>query len=114
MEIVGKVAKILEMVTGQGQNGAWRKQEFILETEGDYPKKVCIEIWGDRIDEFKLQEGETVKAHINIASKEANNGRWFTNVRVWKIEREGSQERPPSETDYIDVAPDNQGDDLPF
>ncbi len=52
MEISGNVISILPEVTGQGKNGTWRKQEFILETDGQYPKKVCIAMWGDKIDQF--------------------------------------------------------------
>ena len=66
MEITGKVVRKLDMVTGQGRNGQWRKQEFILETPGQYPKQICIAIWGDKIDEFKIQEGEEIKAMIDV------------------------------------------------
>ena len=79
------------------------------------PAGHVADIIDNRIDEFQLKEGEMVKAHINISSKEANNGRWFTNVRAWKIEREGNdQTPPPSESDYIDVDPKSDQDDLPF
>lgn len=63
MEITGKVFRILPLVTGQGRNGEWRKQEFVLEIEaGQFPKKICMSLWGDKIDQAGLTEGETVKA----------------------------------------------------
>ena len=31
MEIIGKVVQLLPLVTGQGKNGEWRKQEFVIE-----------------------------------------------------------------------------------
>lgn len=111
MEISGKVQKILPLVTGQGKNGEWRKQEFIIEIPGQYPKQVCCSLWGEKIDEAKLSEGTEIKAFIDVQSRE-HNGRWYTEVRAWKIERPGSQVRD-SEQDFIDASPDDP-DDLPF
>ncbi len=112
MEIAGKVQQILPLVTGQGRNGEWRKQEFILETEGKYPKSVCISLWGDNIDNAHLREGEEVKAMIDISSREYN-GRWYTEVRAWKVEKAGSQAPQEDQNQYIDV-PAEEDDDLPF
>lgn len=116
MEISGTVVNLLPMQTGQGKNGTWKKQEFILETPGQFPKKVCISLWGDKVDENKLSSGDKITASINIESREYN-GRWYTDVRAWKIQKEsgGSSNRdmppPPDET----FVPDSTGsDDLPF
>jgi hypothetical protein len=46
MEITGTVVSLLPMQSGQGKNGTWKKQEFILETPGQYPKKVCLSLMG--------------------------------------------------------------------
>ena len=56
MEIDGKVISILPEEKGQGKNGEWRKMAFVIETQAKFPKKVCITVWGDRIDEFALQQ----------------------------------------------------------
>ena len=112
MEITGKVDQVLQLVTGQGRNGEWRKQEFILEIPGQYPKKVCISLWGDRIEEFKVKEGEEVKVMIDVQSRE-HNGRWYTEVRAWRIERPAAQQGP-DDSAFIDVAPNQEEDDLPF
>jgi len=34
MEIKGKLAQILPAQTGQGRNGEWKKQDFVIELEG--------------------------------------------------------------------------------
>jgi hypothetical protein len=121
MEIKGKIIQLLPMQTGQGKNGVWKKQEFILETPGEYPKKVCLSLWGaEKIDEYDLAVGMTVTAHINLESREYNS-RWYTEARVWKIE--GSSSRPKQ--DRVDDGeskkveewtPSSGGeeDDLPF
>lgn len=93
MEIKGKVIAILPEQSGESRNGTWRKQEFVIETMDQYPKKVCMEIWGDRIDDMLPKEGQDVTASINIESREWN-GRWFTNVKAWKIEAGSSSSEP--------------------
>lgn len=88
MEIQGTVKQILPVQSGSSKNGQWKKQDFILETEAQYPKLVCINMWGDKIDEFSLVVGEKVKVFINLESREYN-GRWYTDVKAWKVEKQG-------------------------
>ena len=109
MQIEGTVTQLLEEVTGEGKNGTWRKQEFILETGGKYPKQVCIVMWGDSIDEFSLSQGRAITAHLDIASREYN-GRWYTDVKAWKVEGGTPAVRPgaPTQNDS------RSQDDLPF
>ena len=87
--ITGKVTQILEEQSGTSKNGTWRKQEFILETEDKYPKPVCIIQWGDDIDAFDVKVGERLTAHVDIQSREYN-GRWYTDVKAWRVEKEGA------------------------
>ncbi len=88
MEVSGKVIQINPLQSGQGKNGEWKKQEFIIETKSQYPKKICITLWGDKIDQFSLSQGEDVVVSIDLESREFN-GRWYTDVRAWKIEKQG-------------------------
>ena len=89
MELSGKIVQILEKQTGAGKNGTWEKQEFILETQGQYPKKVCFNIWGAKIAKFNIQNGEFINIGVDLESREYN-GRWYTDVRAWKVERPGA------------------------
>ncbi len=89
MEITGNIIRVLPEKSGEGRNGPWRKLDFIMETGGEYPKKVCISVWGDRIDQFALKEGERVTAAVNIESREFNE-RWYTDVKAWKITRDAA------------------------
>ncbi|MCA4897533.1 MAG: DUF3127 domain-containing protein [Bacteroidota bacterium] len=114
MEISGKVIGLLPMQTGQGKNGTWKKQEFILETPGQYPKKVCVSLWGDKVDEFRVNAGDSLTASINIESREYN-GRWYTEVRAWKISKQaGGNANTPPVGDEPFVADPGGSDDLPF
>ena len=42
MQITAKLSQKLPLQTGTGRNGEWKKQDIIVETEGQYPKKICI------------------------------------------------------------------------
>jgi len=98
LKIHGTVTALLEPQTGESAKGSWTKQEFILETENDkYPKSVCIEIWGDKVE--PPQVGDVVICSINVESREYN-GRYYTNVRAWKIDLERSAPDEPAKTEY--------------
>jgi hypothetical protein len=116
MELKGKVKRILPLQTGEGKNGTWKKQEFIIARDGQFPKDVCVEIWGDKIDQFALNEGEDVVLSIDIQSREYN-GKWFTSVQAWKAQKASevtassvSAPPPPMADDFPPISED----DLPF
>lgn len=88
MEIAGKIKSLLPVQSGESKAGnTWKKQQFILETTtSQYPKTVAIQIWGDNIEKFGLNEGEDVVASIDVESREFN-GRWYTDVKAWKVQK---------------------------
>ncbi|HXR80855.1 MAG TPA: DUF3127 domain-containing protein, partial [Saprospiraceae bacterium] len=63
-----------------GKKGPWKKQEFIVETQSQYPKKVCLSVWGDKVDQFSLSVGQFVNVSVELESREYN-GRWYTEAR---------------------------------
>ena len=89
MELNGKIIELLPEKSGESAKGPWRKQEYILETDGQYPKKVCFMAWSDKIDEFAIKEGENLVVSIDLESREYN-GRWYTDVKAWKVTRAGA------------------------
>lgn len=119
MELKGKVIQLLPLQSGMGKKGPWKKQEFIVETQSQYPKKVCLSIWGDKIDQFGIAMGDQVNVAVDLESREYN-GRWYTEARAWKIEKSGSSGGSNS-MDPIGEEPFSAGnatngsaDDLPF
>ena len=113
LEIEGKVVKVLKVVTGESGNGAWEKQDFVIETEDRYPTKVCFSAWKKMVEMTKrLKEGDSVKVFFNAESRE-HNERYFTNLSVWKLEvKTGTQ---PSQPEQIKPAEaEVEGPDLPF
>jgi len=114
MEITGKIVQILPLQSGQGKNGVWKKQDYIIEFGDQYPKKVCFNLWGDKIDTFAIQLNDQVKVDFDVESREFN-GRWYTDVKAWNISRVGAAAAPaavtPKPEDFLQQAP---GEDMPF
>ena len=94
MEIIGKVVRLGNLVEGTSARGPWRKQELIIETEEQYPRTVCLICWTNQIEEIqKFAPGQTIKAQIEISSREFN-GKWYTDVRVWRFDPVGATATP--------------------
>lgn len=118
LTIAGEVTRILDEESGTGRNGPWRKQSFILKAPGEYPREICVIQWGDNIEKFALRVGETITAHIDLQSREYN-GRWYTDVKAWKIDRPDAGSAPPprGEEPPLPAEPPagfDEEDDLPF
>lgn len=138
MEIIGKVVRLGNLTEGTSARGPWRKQDLIIETEEQYPRTVCLTCWTNQIDEIqKFAPGQSIKAQIEISSREFN-GKWYTDVRVWRFDPVGvaaapaapvatpvqpatqqpmMHTTPPVATpaqDYYPPAGDDSVDDLPF
>lgn len=118
MEIKGRVIQLLPLATGQGKKGQWKKQEFVIETPSQYPKKVCLSLWGDKIEQYSIAVGDQVNVSVELESREYN-GRWYTEARAWKMEKSGNSS--PSNHNDVPVGDepfsDSSGsgsDDLPF
>ena len=91
LELEGRIAQKMNVQSGTTARGAWSKQEFILEyQEGNFPTKVVMHVWGeDKVRELeKYQVNDKVKVSFNLSSREYN-GRWYTDVRAWRIEPAG-------------------------
>lgn len=86
MEVTGKIITVLPLQEGTSKAGnPWKSQSYVLETQEQYPKKVCFEVFGeDRIKNNSCQIDEVVTVSFDLESREFN-GRWYTSVRAWKI-----------------------------
>jgi hypothetical protein len=114
MDISGKITSQLQEVSGNSKSGnAWRKQEYILETGGQYPKKVCVAVWGDKIDQFGLKVGEQVTMGIDVESREYN-GRWYTEVKAFKVDRSQSGTNTSVGPEVDTFYSESEEDKLPF
>lgn len=117
MEITGKCIVALQIESGTSKSGnTWQKRNFVIETAGQYPKKVCLQLFGDKVNDCP-NVGEEVKVSFDAESREWN-GRWFTQLNAWKVERQGAQPAPQQpvyqQAQPQSSAPTQGADDLPF
>jgi len=115
MQLTAKLIQILPLQSGEGKVRQWKKQDIIVETDGQFPKKICVSIWGDKIDMSQLQIGNQLNISFDVESREYN-GRWYTDVKAWKIEVSGNSD---SQINTDVPVQENQPiiedhDDLPF
>jgi hypothetical protein len=122
LEVTGKVFKILNEQSGTSAAGkAWVKQDFIIETDDQYPKKIAVTAMGDKIVPAvkSLKVGQQVTAHINIESREYQD-KWFSNINVWRIDKLDGDSTPTNtasastKTSKSSASSNNNSDDLPF
>lgn len=88
MELQGKIIAVLPMRSGKTAKGEWKSQQYVLETDEKYPKRLLFDIFGEnKINEFAIQEGDVVTVCFDPHAEE-RNGRWFGNNRAWDVKRE--------------------------
>ena len=88
MEIIGKAIAALPVKSGVSQRTGeqWQSREYVIETQEQYPKKICFEVFGtDKLQEFNIRNNDLIKVHFDISAREYN-GRWYNSIRAWKVE----------------------------
>lgn len=121
MDLTAKLIQIIPPVSGMGKNGEWKRQNVIFETDGMYPKKVCITLWGDKVGDPLLKEGAMLTVSFDVESREFN-GNWYTDLRAWRlVAADGAgmpagadaQGQPAATPPPVDFGKESE-DDLPF
>ena len=127
MEIEGKIIAVLPARGGTSARtgNAWKSQEFVIETQEQYPRRCIFRVFGeDRLNAMNIQMGETLTVSFDIDAHEYN-GRWFNDISAWKVERNAvtpgsvppldipQSTAMPAENESMSNAVDKV-DDLPF
>ena len=145
MDIVGKIIQVLPLQEGVSKTGnPWKVQSYVLETQEQYPRKVCFEIFGEeRIKNNPCNIDDLVTVSFDIESREFN-GRWYTSIRAWRVQQgdqtaaqpaaqaavqpvaapaaasaaaapqPAAQPAPAANTQVFDASADDESGDLPF
>lgn len=141
MDIVGKIIQVLPVQEGVSKTGnPWKVQSYVLETQEQYPRKVCFEIFGEeRIKNNPCNIDDLVTVSFDIESREFN-GRWYTSIRAWRVQQgdqtaaqpaaqaaaqpvaapaaaapqPSAQPAPAANTQVFDASADDESGDLPF
>ena len=118
-ELEGKVLKVLD--TRRFDSG-FTLREFVVEKpDPKYPQPILLQCTQDRCSLLDdVSEGDVVNATFDLRGREYN-GRYFTNLNVWRLEKKesadsgggeyGDDENPPLPDESMAPAED---DDLPF
>jgi len=121
MQVKGTLLQILKLESGVSKAGKeWKKQDFVIETNEQFPKKVCFTLFGDKISLIDgITEGTEIEVFFSLESRDFN-GKWYHNINAWKIENAAagnSAKNFPPEYSVADIPPepgDDSGNDLPF
>ena len=118
LEIKGTLSQKLAVQTGTSKAGKqWAKQDFLIETPGEYPKTVCITSWKPEVLE-QYQLGEELTVSLELSSRE-HNGKYYSEIRAWKISGKASAPaRAQTQAPVVEPEPfddiEKGDDDLPF
>ena len=89
--MTGVVIAVLPERSGTSQRGEWKSQSFVIETQEQYPKHLCFEVFGaDRIAQFNIKGGETITVQFDIDARQYQD-RWFNSIKAWNVIRPGQQ-----------------------
>ena len=120
-EINGRLHKIFET---ENKTPTFQAREFVIETnDNNYLQYIKFQLTQDRcqiVDTYT--EGEEVKVHFDLRGREWN-GKYFTNLNAWKIEKGGmaipstpeATDDPFPKTEFPTASEEPSfDDDLPF
>ena len=125
MEITGKIIAVLDARDGVSKTtgNAWKTQDYVLETHDQYPRRMVFNVFGeDKITEFNIQVGQELTVSFDINAREYN-GRWYNDIRAWKVDRNTAPAEGAPIAQDADAAPippmpeapaGDSADDLPF
>lgn len=107
MDIIGKAIAALPVKSGVSQRTGeqWQSREYVIETQEQYPKKMCFEVFGtDKLKEYNIRNNDLIKVHFDISAREYN-GKWYNSIRAWKVEHVNPQSQTTETTPVKTSAP---------
>lgn len=94
MEIQGKIISVLkpQRFVSQKNGNEYVTTVFIIETQGQYPKKVAMKVMGeDKFKQMGIVMGGTYNVSFDVESREWQ-GKWFTECQAWRAVRMDGQQ----------------------
>ena len=94
VKFTGKIIAAGQVQMGTSQNGTqWSSCEYVIEELNEqYPSRAVIQVYGsDKLQQFNIQLGEIITAHIGLKARQSKEGRWFNQLDCWKVERPNAQ-----------------------
>lgn len=120
LSVEGKLKRIHDE---QVISDRFKKREFVIETEEQYPQVLMFQLAQDKtnlIDQFSL--GDKVEVFFNLRGREwqkdpAAEIRVFNTLDAWRIQKVEAMQAADDNTDAPaaePIAPASEEDDLPF
>lgn len=117
MDFRARMIQFLGETGGTSKAGnPWKKKEWVVETEGQYPRKVKVQCFGDRSDTINMEPGKLYVLSVDLESREFN-GRWYTDVSVFRVNEAGENTYGQPQGGYNNgygQAPSGVSDNGPF
>jgi len=88
MEVIGKI-KVINLI--QEVSASFKKQEFVVTTDEQYPQHIQMEFNQDKCSKLDtVSLGDEVKVSINLRGREWVNPKgeikYFNTIQAWNIE----------------------------
>lgn len=112
VKFTGKIIAAGQVQMGTSQNGTqWSSCEYTIEELNEqYPSRAVIQVYGsDKLQQFNIQLGEIITAHIGLKARQSKEGRWFNQLDCWKVERPTGQQQSQVAQSQIGQNPQQQG-----
>ena len=121
MELLGtlKLVRAEQVVSA-----SFKKREFVVTTEEQYPQDIQVEFTQDKCDLLNSYKvGDKVKVGINLRGREWTNKQgekvYFNTIQAWNIFKQDGNNTPktesmPSFAPAPDFSNSDEPDDLPF
>lgn len=96
VKFTGKIIAAGQVQMGTSQNGTqWSSCEYTIEELNEqYPSRAVIQVFGsDKLQQFNIQLGEIITAHIGLKARQSKEGRWFNQLDCWRVERPNVQQQ---------------------
>ena len=117
IELTGKIVSVLQEQRGQGKNGEWVKNAFVIEYDDNgYLQKLCLEVMGeDKFEKMKgnVVVGKDVLVKFSVSSREWQ-GKWFTSCSCFYCGAVGGQQTQQPTTQQPQPSAASAEDDVPF
>ena len=87
MEIQGRIIAVLPLKSGRTAKGEWKSQQYVLETDERFPKRLLFDLFGEnKIREFDIQQGDMVTVSFDPHADQ-RDGRWYGSNRAWDVKK---------------------------
>lgn len=110
MNLQGKIKVIKET---KQVSASFKKREFVITTQEQYPQDILLEFTQDKCDLLNTYPvGQEVEVHFNLRGREWVNpegeAKYFNTIQAWKIEKINDSQ------DSYSVGPVDDDDELMF